>query len=85
MGNQNRVVNTRSSIYDEIDERVGHVSKYKKLKIVQIICPLCLSRAVSTIGPGRYFCADCCTEFKISGDQVESFSISIDGELLKIS
>ena len=51
----------------------------------QIQCVQCRSRTVRSIGKGQYFCAECCTEFKISEDKVTVYSINSDGGLMKIS
>ncbi|AFM40405.1 hypothetical protein Desaci_1382 [Desulfosporosinus acidiphilus SJ4] len=55
------------------------------LPVKQQQCVHCQSRAVRSIGASHYFCADCCMEFTICGDNVTMYTISADGGLSRIS
>ena len=78
-------------------EKMGEKAKSEKMKIThqvkrirdsfekQTQCIQCRSRAVRIIGKDQYFCADCCTEFKVCGNKVTVYTISTDGGLMKIS
>lgn len=72
-------------------EKMGEKAKSEKVKIThqvkrirgsiekQTQCIQCRSRAVRIIGKDQYFCADCCTEFKVCGNKVTVYTIGTDG------
>jgi hypothetical protein len=68
-----------------MDKKVKSVKRFKSAYETQTQCVLCSSRAVRCIGKDHYFCAECCTEFKVFDNRVSVYSIRPDGGLMKIS
>lgn len=85
------------TLFREEGEMMGEKAKSEKVTMThqlkrirgsfekQTQCVLCKSREVRCIGKDQYFCAECCTQFKVCENKVTVYSINTDGGMIKIS
>ena len=49
-----------------------------------LVCPLCGGKAIGKVGAERFFCRDCCVEYRVTDEGVQVFSLSEDGSLIAL-
>lgn len=46
-------------------------------------CIICHSHRVGSVAKNRYFCSDCCVEFKISTGKPNIYHVGLEGDLFQ--
>ena len=50
-----------------------------------LVCPICGGKAIGKVGAERFFCRDCCVEYRVSEEGVQVYSVSEDGSLIEFA
>ena len=48
------------------------------------MCPVCGGKATGKVGVERFYCWDCCVEYRIGSDGIQIFRLSEDGCLIAL-
>jgi len=49
-----------------------------------LVCPICGGKAIGKVGAERFFCRDCCVEYRVTDEGIQVFSVSEDGSLIAL-